>query len=403
MKIQRRKIYFDYAATSPTDKRVLAAMRPFLDDRYGNPGSLHSLGQEAIAALDFSRDAAKNALRCDFREIIFTSGATEANNLFMRGAIKAWRKKHYGELSEKIPRIIISEIEHESVLSTAEDLSAEGVQVVRIKVDRHGLPDMLAIDRAITPETVFVSVMLANNETGTVLPVKKIAALVARRRKENGNAYPLVHTDASQAFQFISCKISDLGVDAVTLSSHKIYGPKGAGLLYCRLGADIEPITTGGGQEFGMRSGTENVAAIVGFAEAIRLAEKERDVRIKKIRLLTKRLYKGMLKYAPKAKANGFGIDEDIQVRIPNILNARLGSINAEDLIIRSDMAGLCLSSGSACATRSNTPSHVIRAMGYDAAHAKKSVRFSLGIQLSARDVDNANCIIRKLISDRTI
>ncbi len=395
------RLYFDYAASTPLDPRVLRAMRPYLTSVYGNAGSLHAFGQQAIAAVDRSRERIANVLQVDFREVLFMGSATEANNLALRGAVKAWKRT-----SSEIPRIIVSSIEHESVLETARALREDGVDIVELPVDKFGVVDVKALEVAITPTTILVSIMYVNNETGTVQPIKEIAKIVQAARSSNG--YPFFHTDASQAFQFLSCMPSELGVDLMTLSAHKIYGPKGVGALYCKESVPLEAIITGGGQEFGMRSGTENIASIAGFAEAVQLAEERRGEALKHVTILGDRFSKGLeALYKKKTakhhmKLNGFPIVVNKRgatfKRLPHIINVHTPHRDASELVMRADLAGLAISSGSACASRSFVASHVLRAMGYSKERALQSVRISFGLPTTRADVDSALRIIRQSI-----
>jgi cysteine desulfurase len=244
---QREKIYLDYAAATPVDPRVLRAMQPYFSKKFGNAGSLHSFGQEAIRALDAARETIAHCIGADFQEIIFTGSATEANNLILRGVMSRLPK----------PRIIISSIEHESVLGTARSLKNDGADVICLPVDKTGLVDLKKLRASLNKNTILVSIMYANNEIGTVQPIVEVTKIVASFKNLRSSPSvlhpPFFHTDASQAFQFLRCDIRSLGVDFMTLSSHKIYGPKGAGALYVKQGANISPMLTGGNQEFGVR------------------------------------------------------------------------------------------------------------------------------------------------------
>ena len=286
------KIYLDYAATTPVDPAVLRAMRPYFSEKFGNAGSLHSFGQEAISALDVARETIAASIGADFREIIFAGSATEANNLAIRGVVD--KLKIINSKLQK-PRIIVSAIEHESILETARDLEKKGVDVVYLPVSKTGIVDLKKLATSLNKNTVLVSVMYANNEIGTVQPIKKIAEVIREFKKD----HPILfHTDASQAFQFLDCSVAELGVDLMTISSHKIYGPKGAGALYIKgsnkksTANDLSliPQITGGGQEFGARSGTENIPAIVGFAKAAKLIARSRQVENKRIAELRDRI-----------------------------------------------------------------------------------------------------------------
>jgi cysteine desulfurase len=378
-----KRIYLDYAATTPIDPRVWRAMEPYFGAsatargaNFGNPGSLHSFGQKAIAAVDHARETIAHAISAEFREIIFTSSATEANNLALRGVVKAATK----------PRIIISAIEHESVLETAREFEREDVEVIYLPVDECGFVDRNKLKASLNDHTVLVSVMYANNEIGTVQPIAEIAKIIKEFRAQRAAAkiqYPLFHTDAAQAFQFLNCDVRGLSVDLMTLSSHKIYGPKGAAALYARNPDSIlKPISFGGGQEFGLRSGTENVPAIVGFAKAVELATAMREKESKRIVALRDRLRRGIKKICPDAEQNS------PTQSLPNILNVYFPKHAAQDLLTRFDLAGIAVSSGSACRSRAFEPSYVIEALGATKERAKSSIRFSLGRLTTTREID---------------
>ncbi len=412
---RRQRIYLDYAASTPLDPRVLKAMRPYLSGEFGNPGSLHSFGQAALAAVDSARAIIADALGADFREIVFTGSATEANNLILRGAVRAFRKAH----PDRLPRIIVSAIEHESVLETARALEAEGAaELAIVPVDRSGIVRVDALAAALTDNTAIVSVMYVNNETGAIQPLAKIAACIAAFRGSAQTAaaalgstvniarpWPLFHSDAAQALQLLPCLPEELGLDAMTLSGHKIYGPKGIGALYiknalsgtaARASAQslppLPPLITGGGQEFGLRSGTENVAAIAGFGKAVKLAVAEREARRKYITARRDAFLDGLRKLQPKLRINGGAL------RSPHILNVWLPGYAAEDLLIRLDLLGVAISSGSACRSRSFETSHVLQAMGLSAKRVRESVRISFG-STSAAEVRAALRGFKKILS----
>ncbi len=383
-----KRIYLDHAATTPVDPEVLAAMEPYFTERFGNPGSLHAFGQEAITAVDHARETIGRALGVDFRNIIFTGSATEANNLALRGAIQQFRSTQ-----KKAPRIIVSAIEHESVLETAKELEREGVGVIYIPVDANGAVDEKKIKESLTPDTAVVSVMYAQNEIGTMEPIAGIGAAVKAFRGKN--AYPLFHADAAQAFQFFQCMPKELNVDLMTLSAHKIYGPKGIGALYVRDHDAIYPMTTGGGQEFGMRSGTENVPSIIGFSRAVERAAAMREKEARRLRGLRDRLWQGIREHFPKAALNG---PEDGDQKLPNILNVYFPGRDAENLLVKFDEKGLAASSGSACRSRALQSSYVIEAIGHAKDRARSSIRFSLGRPTIVEDIEEAIRIIKEAV-----
>ncbi len=464
------KIYFDYAASTPVDPRVEAEMRPYFTMKFGNPGSLHSFGQEAIAAVDNSREIIAKAIGADFREIIFTGSATEANNLALRGIIKGFRQflrrtavrslqsafgglplsarggseSFYSETAESfIPRIIASSIEHESVLETARDLEHEGVEVIYLPVNRKGIIDLKKLKSALNERTILVSVMYANNEIGTIQPIAEISKIVRDFRDElriknnesrknsspiihnSSFIIPLLHTDAAQAFQFLDCGVDKLGADLMTISGHKIYGPKGIGALFMEHGTwnmkqkstiqdsnfKIQGIITGGGQEFGLRSGTENVSSIVGFAKAVEIALSIKHRESRRITEIRDYFWRGLKKIYPKAEVNGMMNDElrikksrsnsiihNSKFTLPNILNIYFPDYSAQDLLAKFDLAGIAVSGGSACRTRAVSPSYTIEALGYSEERAENSIRFSFGRPTAKKEIDKALKIIRKLL-----
>ncbi|KKU15053.1 hypothetical protein A3A20_02885 [Candidatus Wolfebacteria bacterium RIFCSPLOWO2_01_FULL_45_19] len=367
-----KKIYLDYAATTPVDSEVKKTMLPYFSEKFGNAGSLHSFGQEATAAIDGAREKIAKAIGAQFREIIFTGSATEANNLALRGVLKAKSLKVKA-------RIIVSAIEHESVLETAKDLEREGAEVIYLPVNREGLVDVGKLKESLNERTILVSVMYVNNEIGTVQPVREISKLILEFRKHS--TFPLFHTDAAQALQYLDCDINNLGVDLMTLSAHKIYGPKGIGVLYAK-SLKLKAIITGGGQEFGFRSGTENTPLIVGFGKAVELAARDRKRAAKKITELRDYFWKELKKIEPKIEVNG---------RIaPHILNIYFPYRGSQDFLARLDLSGISASSGSACFARSLVPSYVIQALGYSRERAEHSVRFSFGKYIGKKDIDEA-------------
>lgn len=402
-----KRIYFDYAASTPVDTRVERAMRPYFLQCFGNAGSLHSFGQEALAAVDAARATMADLIGADFHDVIFTGSATEANNLALRGAITRWKEIEGNK--NKVPCIIVSAIEHESVLETARALERAGMaEVVYVPVNKEGVIDAEAVARAMADadggaRTAVVSIMYANNEIGSVQPIIAIAEAVRAARERNNSNYPLFHTDAVQAFQFLDCDVRKLGVDMMTLSAHKIYGPKGVGALYVRTNdvarkkksdagplTIIEPIVTGGGQEFGVRSGTENVPLIVGFAKAAVLAAAARKGEVKRLTALKQYLIKGIKKTSRKDEAPEINGPLAGASALPNIINVYFPGRSAEDMIVRLDLSGIAVSSGSACRARAVAPSYVIKALGYadSAIRAKSSIRISLGRHTTKAEAD---------------
>ncbi len=411
-----KRFYFDYAASTPVDKGVLRAMLPYFVEKFGNAGSLHSFGQEAIAAADRAREAIAKEIGAEFRQIIFTGSATEANNLAIKGAFFA-AKKYFKESGIKgKPKIIVSTIEHESVLEAARSLMPEGAEVVFLPVDKNGFVGEKDLRENLDERAAVVSIMLGNNEIGTIQPIAKFAKII-REFKVAGNEkdlttnysrptthYPLFHTDAAQAFQYVDCNAGRLGVDLMTLSSQKIYGPKGAGALYARnqeAGSknratdgpnlllthnshSLLPLLSGGNQEFGLRSGTENIPAIVGFSEAVKITAKMRTKEAKRIEALKEYFLRETKKAIPNVSINGTA---DKKRALPHIANINLPGGSAEELLTRLDLAGFAVSTGSACRSRSAEPSHVILALGYEEKRAKESLRISFGRDTRRSDI----------------
>lgn len=388
------RIYFDYAASTPVDKQVVKAMEPYFTEVFGNPSSLHQFGQEASAAIFKARQIIAAAIGANYKDIIFTGSATEANNLALRGIIKAFRAERLAFSGKKLnlnpyslyPRIIVSAIEHESVFNTCLDLEREGVEVIYIPVSQDGTIDIRKLEAALNERTILVSVMYVNNEVGTIQPIREIGNMVKAFRVGR-SSYPLFHTDAVQAFQYLDCDVNKLGVDLMTLSAHKIYGPKGIGMLYVssslfKNGNYIHSIITGGGQERGLRSGTPNISYIVGFAKAVEINEKLKKKERKRIGGLRDYLWRGLQRIA-KVYLNG-----SYKKRIPNNLDVYFYGHTAGDLLIKLDLAGIAVSPGAACLSRAAKTSYVLKAMGFSEERCGGSLRISLGRQTAKKDID---------------
>lgn len=393
-----KPIYLDYAATTPVDPRVLEAMKPYWNGEFGNPGSLHSFGQKASGALFSARQIVAGAIGAKYEEVIFTGSATEANNLALGGVMRRYvREQLKAKVKNPMPRIIISAIEHESVLKTAHDLARDGANVVIVPVSKEGVVDIKKLKEALNERIALVSVMTANNETGTIQPIAEIAKAVREFRGER--VWPLFHTDAVQAFNYVKCNVNELGVDLMTLSAQKIYGPKGVGCLYVRSSKrgnfrtyPIDPVLTGGGQEQGLRSGTENVAGAAGFAKAVELVEASREKEAARLTKLRDICIRSIKKIWPGAKLNG-----DAKKRLPNNVNMYVPGKSAEEMIVALDLQGIAVSSGSACTARSPEPSHVLLAMGASKEVAKNSIRITLGRQTGEKDLAAFLAALKKL------
>ncbi len=363
-------IYLDHSATTPVDERVVEAMAPFWTTLYGNPSSIYGLGRRAAAALEDARRRIAHLLNCQPAEVIFTSCGTESDNLALRGVMLA-------AASRGKRHIVTTPIEHHAVLHTVTDLVEHfDCEVTLVPVDRAGLVEPAAVAAAIRPDTALVSVMLANNEVGTIQPIAEIAALTRARGV-------LLHTDAVQAGGYLPLDVEALGVDLLALSAHKFYGPKGVGLLYVRRGVRLLPVQTGGGQERGRRSGTENVPYIVGMARALELAQAEREAETQRLAGLRQRLIAGLTGRIPGITLTGHPTQ-----RLPGHVSLLVAGVEAEALLIALDLAGIAASSGSACATGAPTPSHVLTAMGYQPQEAMGALRLTLGRANTEADVD---------------
>ncbi|MGE3340630.1 MAG: cysteine desulfurase family protein [Candidatus Altimarinota bacterium] len=362
-------MYFDHAATTPIAPEVLKSMEPWLREQFANPSSIYQPGQVARAAVDEARMTIADFLGCKPTEIFFTSSGTESCNWALRGLIE--RKIVDG----KPIHLIVSAIEHSAVLEMAKHLEKlYSLEVTYLPVDQEGVVELKALDQALRPETALVSIMTVNNEVGTIQPIHEIGKLC----KERGVYF---HTDACQAAGLLDLKVDDLKVDLLTVNAGKIYGPKGVGLLYIREGVQIDPWTVGGGQEFRMRAGTENVAGIVGFGKAIELVQANRSAsdRLEELRndlweLLQKTI-------------SGIHLNGSLEKRAPNNLNIFFEGIDGENVVRRLDLMGIYVSTGSACASGTVEPSHVLLALGLSPEAAKSSLRITLGRQTTREEI----------------
>lgn len=356
------KIYFDYAATTPVDPRVLETMLPYFNETFGNPSSVHRYGQRAEAAVDAARETVTAVLNCRPDEVIFTSCGSEADNLALRGAALAAREKTGAKW------ILTTRAEHHAVSKTAEQLEKYyGFQVRWLELDQNGQVTPEVVEKALLDETALVSVMYANNEIGTINPIREIAAACRQRGV-------IFHTDAVQAAAYLPVDVQALGVDLLSLGGHKFYGPKGIGALYVRKGTPLVPTQTGGGQEFGLRAGTQNVPYIVGFAEALRLAAEERAARVAHVRPLRDRIIGTVLEEIPETQLTGHP-----EQRLPQHASFVFKNVDGNLLLTLLDGAGFACSSGSACKTGNPEPSEVISALGLSREWGLGSLRVTLG------------------------
>ncbi|HNR53378.1 MAG TPA: cysteine desulfurase NifS [Candidatus Dojkabacteria bacterium] len=361
------QIYLDHAATTKLRKEVLDSMLPFLTEQYGNPSSIYTLGREAKKAIDIAKEQVAKALNAKPNEIFFTGSGTESDNWALKGI--AYANKEKGK------HIITSSIEHHAVLHTCEFLQKEGFDITYVPVDSEGIIDLDELKKAIRPDTILISVMLANNEIGTIQPIQEISQIA----KEN-EIY--LHTDAVQAVGSISVDVQDLGVDLLSLSGHKIYGPKGVGVLYVRSGTKISSFVHGGGQERGKRAGTENVANIVGIGKAIELATKDISTYSKHLQELRDMTIENILKEIPHTRLNGHR-----EKRLPGNVNISFEYIEGESILLMLDSKGIAASSGSACTSGSLDPSHVLLAIGLPHEIAHGSLRLTFGEENTKEDV----------------
>jgi cysteine desulfurase len=381
--MSEERIYFDYAATTPLDPRVLEAMLPYMTEHFGNPNSIHSFGREARRAIDEAREKIAQLLNCQPGEIVFTSGGTESDNLALRSVAEAYR--HKGN------HIVTTAIEHHAVLRTCKALEDKGFSVTYLPVDEHGLVFPEQVAEAVNERTILVSVMHANNEIGTIEPIAEIVKAVKEKHPDI-----LVHTDAVQTVGHIPVDIQELGVDLLSFSAHKFYGPKGVGGLFVRKGVRLVPQITGGGQERNRRSGTENVAAIVGMARALELAVEEIPIELPRLQALRNELIAGVLDSIPCSRLNGHPT-----LRLPHNANFSFRGIEGESLLLQLDLNGIAASSGSACSSGSLEPSHVLLALSLDYELAIGSLRITLG-RFTAREhilrlLDLLQVLIEKL------
>lgn len=385
MNNHKKMIYLDHAATTPTDPRVVQAMQPYFTDTFGNPSSFHSVGLEAKNAVIEARETLARLIGAHDEEILFTSGGTESDNLAVVGLPRGQRKVLQAKLgAEAKPHVITSGIEHHAVLEPLLYLERVGeIELTTVGVDRDGTVSVKEIEEAIKPNTVLVTIMMANNEIGTIQPIADIGRMLLAYRKEQKSAWPYFHSDACQAAGALEINVEKLHVDLLTLNGSKIYGPKGIGILYVRRGVKLEALVRGGGQERNIRSGTENVPAIVGLAKALELVQAEREEESARLTVLRDRLAEGLLRI-PKSRLNGHPTD-----RLPNSVNVSFLDIEGEAAVLYLDAEGIMASTGSACASTSLDPSHVILATGlsYEGAHG--SMRFTLGHSTTQADVDH--------------
>jgi cysteine desulfurase len=374
-----QRIYLDHNATTPLLPAVVDRMTVVLRDEFGNPSSVHHFGQQAKAVLDEARTDVANLIGAEPSEVLFTSGGTEADNIAIRGAAEALEaagRRH----------LVASAIEHEAVLNTLKALAKRGWRTTLLPVDQSGIVSPAALRDALADDTAVVSVMHANNEIGTVQPIAELARVAHERGA-------LFHTDAVQSAGKIAINVKTLGVDMLSMSAHKFYGPKGVGALWIRRGLRVSPILTGGRQERSRRAGTENVAGIVGMGVAARIASGKMEDEGRRLSVLRDRLESGILRSVPGTVVNGSAV-----ARVPNTTNISFDRIEAESLLIGLDLQGIAVSTGSACSSGTLEPSHVLKAMGFNAHRTQNSIRFSLGAANTEAEVDRVIAVLPGIV-----
>lgn len=371
-------IYLDNAASTQIHSEVIDEMIPFLKEQYGNASSIHSLGRLSHNAIQNARKKIADLIHCQPEEILLTSGGTESNNTTLFGISNSNSKKH----------IITSSIEHEAILEPCKKLEKEGSEITYVPVDSDGLVNSEKIRESISKDTCLVTIMFANNEVGTIQPIKEISKIC----KENKVIF---HTDAIQAVGKVDINVKELDLDLLSLSSHKINGPKGVGALYIKKGIQIDPFILGGGQENGLRSGTENVASIVGFGKACQLAKENLERNISNFTSLRDSLVSKIMKQISHVTYNGHK-----EKRIPNNAHFTFLGVNGEDLIIKLDENGIAASTGSACSVRVQKASHVLKAMGFDHEQITGSLRLTVGISNNESEIEKTVEILKKVVKE---
>ena len=372
------RIYLDNAATTPVSQQVLDAMMPWFRDHYGNASSVYATGRDARKAIDNARRQAAEAINAKPNEVYFTGGGSESDNWAITGAAFAHRKKGN--------HIITTMVEHHAVLHTCQWLEKQGFSVTYLPVNEYGLVPPEQVEAAITEQTILITIMAANNEIGTIMPIKDIATVAAKHKV-------LMHTDAVQAIGAIPVDVKDWGVDMLSLSAHKFHGPKGVGALYIRSGVRIDNLIHGGAQERGKRAGTENLAAIVGLGEAIEQAHQNQPAYLKRQTALRDRLIAGLMKAIPDIRLNGHPTK-----RLPGNVNVSVRYIEGEAMLLRLDLAGIAASSGSACTSGSLDPSHVLLAIGLPHEIAHGSLRFSISDENPESDIDEVIRVLPPIV-----
>ncbi|MBI3640760.1 MAG: cysteine desulfurase [Thaumarchaeota archaeon] len=371
-------IYLDNAASTPVHEKVIEEMIPYFKEQYGNPSSIHKYGRLANIAIQNARKRIASLINAGSSEILITSGGTESNNTALYGIVHHNKGKH----------IITSSIEHDAILEPCKRLEEEGFQITYLPVDKYGLVNPEDVEKEISPDTCLVSIMFANNEVGTIQPIAEIGKITQEKKI-------VFHTDAIQAVGKTLINVKELGIDLLSISSHKINGPKGVGALYIRKGIKIDPLILGGGQENGLRSGTENVASIVGFGMACQLANNNIVQNQEHFRKLGMKLIADILKEIPHTKLNGHP-----EKRIPNNIHFTFLGVNGEDLIIKLDENKVAASTGSACSVKVQKASHVLRAMGFSHEQITGSLRLTIGITNTEEEINETVQVLKKIVKE---
>lgn len=382
-----RKVYLDYAATTPVRPEVVEAMRPYWSEKFGNASSIHSFGREARIAIEQSREKIASFLNAETEEIIFTGSITESDNLAILGLT--------GRFPEKMGQLITSEIEHHAVLDTFITLEKRGYQVSYLSVNQEGIVNLKALEKSLKKKTLLVSVMYANNEVGTIEPIEEIGEMISALNAKEKSWRVHFHTDAATVFEYLPLDVKKLKVDLLSLGPHKFGGPKGIGILYVKKDIDLSPLTFGGHQEFGLCPGTEAVPLIVGAAKAFELAAKEKEENKKRVSGLRDRLISGVLENISDVFLTG-----DAGKRLPGIASFSFRDVEGEAVLLRLDKEGIAASSGSACTSGELKSSHVLLAMGIPQEEAHGSIRFSLGRETTREDIDYVLEKLPKVIED---
>lgn len=374
-----KRIYLDYAATTPTHPEVIKAMLPYFDESFGNPSSIHSYGQEARDAVERARNKVASLIGAKSEEIVFTGSGTEADNLALQGVAIS--------LHGKGNHIITSSIEHHAVLETCKFLGKQGFSITYLPVDGFGLVDPQDVKKAITKKTILITIMHANNECGTIEPITEIGEIA-------GDAGIYFHTDAVQTVGHVPTNVNKLKVNLLSISAHKLYGPKGVGALYIRRGTRISPFMHGGGQERGRRASTENVPGIVGLGTAAEIAEREMPEEARNLTALRNQLIEGILTGIEYTQLNGHPV-----TRLPNNANVTINYVEGESVLLNLDLDGICASTGSACSSEEQEPSHVLVAMGMPHLQAHSSLRFTLGKWTTDQDIDRVLNVLPGIVA----